>query len=342
MVKTVVIQTAFLGDLLLTLPLIKALKLQDPEGEIHVLARGGCGEVLQSNPEVDAVMEYDKSGNGTGLNMGASIAELRYRHFDRAVIPHKSLRSALIALLAEIPERVGFFSTLGYLMYSNSVEFPPTGHQVIRYLTLAGERGADVDRYPIVVYPSDDNYQKADNLISEIMGGKAENIAAIAPGSVWATKRWLPEYYADLASRLIKDFDYHVILTGSRDDRDLCYDIGKLLPSSGWAITAGDFSIMDTAAIYARSSFVVANDSAAGHLASAVSTPVLTIYGPTVPAFGFYPVGKQNIIVEKKDLYCRPCSKHGPRECPEGHFRCMRELTTNTVLEHIDELLENI
>lgn len=339
--KTVVIQTAFLGDLLLTLPLIKALKLQDPDGEIHILSRVGYAEVLETVPEVDQVMELNKNGNSNlGLDTMAAATEMRHRRFDRAIIPHRSVRSALIAFLSGTPERLGFFSAPGYFLYTDSVEFPPTGHQIIRYLTLAGERGTDVDRYPVVVYPSESNSERADDLITSIAGGRAENIVSIAPGSIWPTKRWPLEYYSDLARFLIEARDYHVILTGSNDDRDLCFEIGKSLPSSGWAITAGDFSIMDTAAVFARSSFVVANDSAAGHLAAAVSTPVLTIYGPTVPSMGFYPVGKRNVIAELPGLYCRPCSKHGPRRCPEKHFRCMHELTVDNVLEQIEILLE--
>jgi heptosyltransferase-2 len=338
-VKTIVIQTAFLGDLLLTLPLIKALKLQDPDGEIHVLIRAGYGEIFRSNPEVSSIIELDKNGEG-GLKMFWAIGEIRKRKFDRAVIPHGSVRSAFIALLAEIPYRIGFFSAPGYFTYSESVEFPPTGHYALKILALVGERGNDVEKFPMVIYPDDENYDRADELISRINVGKAHNIASIAPGSIWATKRWPAEYYALLSTHLIEDMDYHVILTGSKEDSDLCYEIGKLMPSTGWAITAGDFSIMDTAAVFARSSFVIANDSAAGHLASAVSTPVMTIYGPTVPAFGFYPIGKDNIIIENRNLYCRPCSKHGPQKCPESHFRCMRELDYGIVVDHIKQMIE--
>jgi len=338
-VKTLVIQTAFLGDLLLTLPLVKALKLQDEDGEVQLLIRAGYSEVLQNNPDLSDVLELDK-GIGKGMTTSSAVAEIKRRKFDRAIIPHRSLRSALIAYLANIPERIGFFSAPGYILYTESVEYPPTGHQILRMLVLAKEKGTDIERFPITVFPDDNNFDKADDVISGIIVGRAENIAAIAPGSVWPTKRWPVEYFAELGNYLIRERDFHLILTGSKDDRDICFEIGEQLPSSGWAITAGEFSIMDTAAVFARSSFVVANDSAAGHLASAVNTPVLTIYGPTVPSFGFYPIGKDNIIAEYRHLYCRPCSKHGPRKCPEEHFKCMLELIPDYVISLMDPLLE--
>ncbi|MCP4634380.1 MAG: lipopolysaccharide heptosyltransferase II [candidate division Zixibacteria bacterium] len=338
--KTLVVQTAFLGDLLLTLPLVRAIKHNDPDGEIQILIRAGYREVLQSNPDISHVIELDKLNTGNGISTTGVIGELRNRKFDKAIIPHRTFRSALIPYLAGIPERIGFFSAPGYVLYSESLEYLPTGHQILRMLILAGERGADVELFPLTIYPSEDNFVRADELISGIDVGKAENVAAIAPGSNWATKRWTMPNYAELAERLIVDYGYHVIFTGADEDKDICFEISKQLPSSGWAITAGDFSIMETAALFARSSFVIANDSAAGHLASGVSTPVLTLYGPTVPVFGFYPIGKENVICERNNLYCRPCSNHGPMKCPEHHFKCMNELTVDHILRKMEPLLD--
>lgn len=338
--KTLVIQTAFLGDLLLTLPLIRALKLKD--SEVHLLCRAGLSELLQNNQDVDSVMELDKKGTGDGLSFLPAVRKIGSMSFDKAVIPHRSVRSSLIAFLAGIPQRIGFFSAPGYVFYTESIEYPPTGHQILRMLLLAHQTGIEADRFPVLVYPSKENFQKADNLISNILAGKSRNIVSIAPGSVWATKRWPASYYSHVARYFLSDRHFLLILAGSKDDSALCLEISKTLPPADWAISAGDFSIMDTAALFARSSFVVANDSAAGHLASAVKTPVLTIFGPTVPAFGFYPVGKNNIIAEKRNLYCRPCSSHGPMKCPESHFRCMKELTPEEVIERMKIILDRI
>ncbi len=340
--KTVVFQTAFLGDLLLSLPLVRAIKLQDEDSELYAVIRGGLAEALQNNPDISGVIEYDKKRVGAGLQTSDLIKELRRHKFDRAIIPHRSFRTGLLCWLSAIPVRIGFFGSPGYVFYTESIEFLPTGHQILKYLTLAGEHGSDAERYPMTIYPSDENFDRADEVLSGITTGRAENVVSVAPGSVWATKRWLPGYFAELINRLITDYDFHAVLTGSPQEKDLCYQIGKELPSSGWAITAGRFSIMDTAALYARSSFVIANDSAAGHLASAVNTPVFTIYGPTVPEFGFYPIGKDNVIAEVSGLYCRPCSKHGPMKCPERHFRCMRELTPELALQRMEPMLEEL
>ena len=125
-----------------------------------------------------------------------------------------------------------------------------------------------------------------------------------------------------------------VVLTGGSQDIEVCRTVADGLPDYVH-LAAGKLNPLESAALIRKSSLMVANDSAAGHLAAAVGTRVLSIFGPTVPAFGFAPYGENNLVIEHPDLYCRPCRIHGSKKCPEKHFRCMLEIKPETVLKDI-------
>jgi heptosyltransferase-2 len=150
----------------------------------------------------------------------------------------------------------------------------------------------------------------------------------MAPGSVWETKRW--PYYSELASRV----DGAVVIVGGPEDVPLARAIvqatdGRLVSA------AGALSLRESAALIQRARVLVTNDSAPLHLATAVGTPVVALFGPTVPEFGFGPRRSGDITLGHRQLSCRPCSRHGPEVCPLGHHRCMRELSIDVVAQAI-------
>jgi heptosyltransferase-2 len=154
--------------------------------------------------------------------------------------------------------------------------------------------------------------------------GVGAGFVALAPGSIWGTKRW--PGYAELAAAL----DAPVVVVGGREDAPLAELVIAAAPGRAHS-AAGTLGLRTAAALIARAGVLVTNDSAPLHLATAVGTPVVAIFGPTVPAFGFGPRGPRDIVVEHPDLSCRPCSAHGPQVCPLGHHRCMRELSVASV-----------
>jgi heptosyltransferase-2 len=158
--------------------------------------------------------------------------------------------------------------------------------------------------------------------------GVTSRFAALAPGSVWGTKRW--PFYAELAMML----DRGSVIVGGQDDVPLANTI--VAATSGRAISAaGALSLRSSAALIQRASVLVTNDSAPLHLATAVGTPVVALFGPTVPEFGFGPRGADDVTLERGGLECRPCSRHGPDICPLGHHRCMRELSVEVVAQAV-------
>jgi heptosyltransferase-2 len=321
---TLVIQTAFLGDVVLTTPLLAALA--ERYGPVDVVTTPTAAVLLETHPAVGTVIRYDKRGADRGLRGLWTLGRrLRARRYARAYLPHRSWRSAALALLAGTAERTGFADSPAALAYTRRVPRPATGHEVERLLTLAHtDAGAGPAAVPAVhLALTADDRAAADAWLRERNVGAG--FVALAPGSIWGTKRWAG--YPELAAAL----DAPIVVLGGRDDAPLADQV--VAAASGRAYSAaGALGLRTSAALIARAGVLVTNDSAPLHLATAVGTPVVAIFGPTVPGFGFGPRGPRDAIVEHPSLACRPCSAHGPQVCPLGHHRCMRELSVASVL----------
>jgi heptosyltransferase-2 len=163
-----------------------------------------------------------------------------------------------------------------------------------------------------------------------------DELVAFAPGSVWATKRW--PYFAELARQQAQHA--RVVVIGSDADRELAEEI--VGATRGLAIDAtGRLSLLASAELIRRSMLIVTNDSAPLHLASAMDTPTIAVFGPTVPEYGFGPLAGHSAVAGHAALACRPCDRHGPNRCPLGHWRCMREITPDAVAVLASELLSS-
>jgi heptosyltransferase-2 len=316
-----VIQTAFLGDVVLTTPLLTALA--DKFGPVDVVVTPGAAELLEGHPAVREVLRYDKKGRDAGLaGLRRLGAELRMRRYARAYLPHRSWRSAALALLARVPERAGFADSPAAITYTTRVTRAPTGHEVERLLALAGRRTRPAP--PVSLALTTEDEAAADRWLAA--RGIAPGFTAIAPGSIWGTKRW-PSYPA-LAAAL----EGSLVVVGGEGDTALADEVVAAAPGRAWS-AAGLLSLRASAALIERARVLVTNDSAPLHLATAVGTPLVAIFGPTVPEQGFGPRGSRSLALGHAGLACRPCSAHGPRVCPLGHHRCMRELPVETVAE---------
>jgi heptosyltransferase-2 len=228
-------------------------------------------------------------------------------------------------MLARIPARIGFAGGWSFL-YTEARPKPRTGHETDRLLALAnGAPGL----YRPHLRPTSEDQQVADGLISG-------DFVALAPGSIWGSKRW--PYYAELASKLAAA----VVVVGGPDDAALGNEIVRAVEGGqgrSRAVNAcGRLTLRQSAALIGRATLLVTNDSAPLHLATAMGTPVVAVFGPTVTEFGFGPLRSGDVALGVEGLECRPCSPHGPPACPLGHHRCMRELTVSAVLAAIEEL----
>ena len=321
MTDTVVIQTAFLGDVVLTTGLLNRLALRD--GPVDVVTTKAAAPLLMTHPAVSRVVVFDKKGEHRGLgglrHMARTLREARYQ---RAYLPHRSLRTAALALLARIPRRTGFAGSPGSPLYTERVPWPKEKHEADRLLDLAGP--VDGPKAILSLGLTDEDRAAADAWLAN--HGVRAPFLAIAPGSIWGTKRW--PGYAELVQRVAEP----VVIVGGPEDRRLGDEIASAAPDRV-RNAAGALSLRASAALIERARLLVTNDSAPLHLASAVRTPIVAIFGPTVPRFGFGPREPADRIVEVHGLDCRPCSSHGPMVCPLGHHRCMVEVSAEQVAE---------
>jgi heptosyltransferase-2 len=329
-----VVQTSFIGDVILTTPLIRELASR---GTVDVVTTPTAAALLANNPHVRRVVPYDKRGVHAGLAGVRSMARLVHADDRSAVAYHAqgSFRSATLTWLARYRTRVGFDTSAGRWLYTRRVRYAGDRHHAERLLRLAvDDQVIAPERLRPALYPGDAERATVDALLHAATAG-AEPLIALAPGSIWATKRW--PGFVELARDLTSVG--RVVVIGSRDDAELARTIVDAVGDA--AIDAsGRLSLLASAELIGRCRVLISNDSAPQHMASAMGTPTVTIFGPTVPAFGFGPLAPASIIAEVRGLACRPCDSHGPRRCPLGHWRCMRELGVVTVGDAARTLLE--
>ncbi len=335
--KILIIQTAFLGDVILSTPLIKVTRGLFPHSFISFLLIPETRRVLENNPHLDQVLVYDKRKKRGIASFIHTLSKIKEGNFDLALVPHRSLRSALLAYLSRIPERIGFDKSAGSFLLTRKVTYRSDIHEVDRNLSLLSDCGSDLENRTPELFPSPDDFAHVRKLLENSGVGGDDRLVAVAPGSVWATKRWLPEGFAKVSQLLMERSGIRVVFLGSEEDRPLCEEIAGLMPARP-IILAGETDILQTAAAVSLCKALVSNDSAPVHIASAVKTPVVAIFGSTVPGFGFAPYGVSHAAVEK-EIYCRPCGIHGKRRCPEKHFRCMKDITPGEVFQAVASLL---
>jgi heptosyltransferase-2 len=332
-VTSVVIQTAFLGDVVLTTPLIAELATRGP---VDVVTTPAAAPLLAHNPDVRTLVVFDKRGEARGLRGLLRVAaQLRAARPQAAYFAQASMRSAALGAAARVPERVGFETAAGRALYTRRVAWHPEQHHAERLWWLAAREGdapPDAERLRPRLYPGAAERAAVDALLAPLAG---EPFVCVAPGSVWATKRW--PYYAELATRLAGELA--VVVVGAPADREPASAIVAACPPGRAVDATGRLTLLASAELIGRGRLLVTNDSAPQHLASAMATPTLTIFGPTVPEFGFGPLAPRSQSLGVTDLACRPCDSHGPQRCPLGHWRCMTEQPAAAVAERALALL---
>jgi len=341
--RILIVQTAFIGDVVLTLPLIQVVREFMPDVEIDVVLVPRAAEICRNHPALSHIIEYDKRGKDSGWAGLRRIASmLRERDYQIALLPHRSLRSALIALLAGIPLRVGFRKGGGRFLLNKSVQYDQEQHEIERNLSLLSAIGIrDLGKVLPRVYPSRADGSVVTKVLSDIPAKKRSHLVAVAPGTIWNTKRWQKEKFVALI-QMLADEGFGAVLVGGKEDEALCGEILSLADRKGVVSAAGALTLLQSAELLSRCMITVSNDSAPMHLSVAVGTPVVAIFGATVPAFGFAPYGPYDTVVETRGLRCRPCSIHGGDTCPIKTFDCMVQITPERVQSRLMAVLDKV
>jgi heptosyltransferase-2 len=350
-VSSLVIQTSFLGDMVLTTPLLQRLAERGP---VDVVATPANAGLLANHPAVRDVIVFDKRGSARGMRGLRRIAsEIRWRVQDGVRVPRKTLvaylaqgsvRSVWLAILAGVGERVGFTTSSARLFYTRRVPYRRDLHHATRLWQLANATIDETPEHPLQpsLFPGADDIASVTTLLRSHGLDATTPFIVLAPGSVWATKRW-PSYDA-LAEAIVASphfVGHRLAVIGAESDRGLAHAIAERVARVGAppvVDATGRLSLLASAHLLSASRGLATNDSAPLHLASAMGTPTAALFGPTVPAFGFGSLAPRHGELGVVDLPCRPCHAHGPQTCPLGHWKCMRELSATRVLDTLAQL----
>lgn len=361
-----VFQTAFPGDLFLSIPLIKRIREWDPDSELVLACRPGLGDFFLQFGLVDRVIAINKRAEDGGAS---ALRELRSVEWDHVFCPHESVRTALWMLRLRARVKVGFARWWNRFVFGKRVVKPMMLPDALRQLSLM----TAVDARFAETFSSEDVFELR-NLESGVSPVDYRSPAIpswasmqildhrpagkkvfLAPGSVWATKRWTTQGYEELARLLLKR-GYDVELVGSKDERALCDEIASRIsvvpgsvarggPAAGAGVPAGkltnragETSLADLARAFSAGTALVSNDSGAMHVAAAAGLPTVAVFGPTTLDLGFRPWQNHALVVQK-DLDCRPCGKHGHQKCPLGHHDCMEKIAAGEVMTALQSLL---
>ena len=330
-----IVQTAFIGDVILITPLIRAVAELYPQAKIDVMVVAEAANLLENNPYINEVIVDSKRDN-TFLSLFQLIKRIKSKHYDLAISPHSSFRTHLILYLSKIPERIGFNRGSAKWMLTKRIEHPVGPHKIVKnlgLLKLLSDREFDLQTE---LFPSEKDKQKAEELLKPLSG---KTLIAIAPGSIWKTKCWELNSYISLCRKLL-DSGYGIVLIGGESDKFLCEEIENAIPEDNANLInlAGVTNLLESAAVIKNCSLMICNDSGAMHIANAMQTRVFGFFGPTVQRFGYYPY-RQGDRVFEVDLECRPCGSHGSKKCPQKHHNCMKQIEVEPVFAAVKSTL---
>jgi ADP-heptose:LPS heptosyltransferase len=328
--KILLIRFSSIGDIVLSTPVVKALKEQ-LNCELHVLTKKQYQDIFKNNPHVDHVHPFEK-------NINETISQLKVENFDFVVDLQKSLRS--IKIIKKLKKPNSSFSKLNiqkWLMVNFKINKLPDVHIVDRYFEAVKELGVTNKQNGLEYYFSDNdvidplsiNKNLKDGFIAFVIGG--QHFTKIMP--------------AEKVASIVSKLNLPVLLLGGPEDKNRGEEITELSKNNEVINTCGQFSLNASASLVKQSKLVITNDTGLMHIAAAFKKPIISLWGNTIPEFGMYPYLPLNkdrfVIAEVENLSCRPCSKIGHKKCPKNHFKCMLNQDEDFIVKSAIKLLKS-
>ncbi len=328
--KILLVQTSFLGDIVLSTPVIAGIKKIFPESELWLLTTPLGAKLLSGDPSIDGILEFDKHGKDRGVaKLFAMAGIIRGHGFDRAYILHRSFRTALLIALSRLPLTIAFKEARLSWLYSRTISRSGYPHDALRNLSILSQEA------PLESFQNDLRlFPPKPECVSQICLPLSGSVVLV-PSSAWATKMWKYEGYREVASYLCAKGE-KVVVTGAAGEEITNHKVSQGLPVTD---LTGKSSLADLLYIISQAKAVVCNDSMALHIASAFKIPTVVVFCATSPSFGFGPWKNKATIVEAKNVPCRPCSRHGTKVCPNLSERCMRDVSADEVIQALNSLV---
>jgi lipopolysaccharide heptosyltransferase II len=326
-----VVKLSALGDVILAVPSLRAIRAKFPNAVIKVLVGLEAREVLDRCPYINETIVADLSGRHRALTGLLGLAkELRGQCFDIVFDLQNNRKSHLLAALSMACVRYGYDNgkwsfLLNRRIKDDAVFLDPVEHQ-FRALKMAGIRSSDKR---LELWPSEADLRSSDKFLADNWINPAQSLAGIhvRASARWATKNWPASHIAELCDALAKEYGARVVLTGSPSDRTFAESVASRTKSKP-IIAAGRTGILELACLIKRFRVFITPDSAPMHIASAVGTPVIALFGPTEPARHLMPSVESRVISKSKEMLCGPCYKPDCRR----KITCMKKITVEEVL----------
>ena len=320
--KILILRFSSIGDIVLTSPVVRCLKQQLNNSEIHFLTKKSFASIVENNPNVDKVFSFEK-------NVDEVLQELQKENYDWVIDLHHNLRSMQVKRALGKPSKS--FNKLNiekWLLVNLKINCLPKKHIVDRYFETVSHLGVKNDLKGLDFFIDAKNEVAISSLAKEYQNG----FIAFVIGAKHNTKKLPDEKIISICKKLNRP----VILIGGKEDFETGEKIEANVKKQEPRIinACGNYNLQQSASLIKQSEKVITHDTGMMHIAAAFQKNIISVWGSTVPEFGMYPYmpGKESKIVEVKNLSCRPCSKIGFEKCPKGHFKCMNEIDENLCL----------
>ena len=322
--KILIIRLSSIGDIVLTTPVVRSLKLSLPDVEIHYLTKAQYAPLLQYNPYIDQLYLFQ----GSILKM---IPELDAEGYDYILDLHNNMRSAQFKLHLGTPAATfGKINFKKFLLTQFKWDRMPDVHIVDRYAATLKAVGAGLDDQGLDLFVPSPTEAEGLSIVKETFGTRKP--IAIVLGGQQATKKWPTAYFVELLNQLQEPA---VLLGGGTEFAAAEQIVSEV--NSPLLNAVGNFDLLTSAALMKACKYVITHDTGFMHIAAAFKMKVFSLWGNTVPQLGMTPYRTESVILETQGLSCRPCSKLGYDACPKGHFKCMQELTPEKVLRAVQD-----
>lgn len=325
--KFLVIQTASIGDVILSTAIGEKLFQKYPNAQIDYLVKRGNERLFDGNPWINEIIVWDKSKEKF-KNMLRIIFQLRSEKYHAVINLQRFASSGLFTIFSSARKTYGFKKNPFSLFFSKAFphKFKENWHETDRNHQLIAKL-TDQEKAKPVLYPT----MRENALMSQY---KTQKYITITPASLWFTKQYPIERWAEFIEQM--EPDINIFLLGSGADKALCDSLVSRTKREFIMNLAGKLSFMESAALMRDAWMNYVNDSAAQHIASAVNGKITAVFCSTIPDFGFGPLSDDSVIIETKEkLDCRPCGIHGHKICPEGHFKCALNIEIKELLDRL-------
>lgn len=336
MEKILIIRLSSIGDIILTTPLIRAVRQKYPQAQIDFLIKSQFKSLLTHNPHISRLITFDKVSNDI-----KSIKEvIKNNKYDWIIDIHRNFRSYYLTsgVGAKLVTRHKKYIIKRQLLVWLGINVFSEKKPVLeRYFEAVRGLGVKYDEQGTEVFYSENHMALVNDLM--VKEGCDENgrIIVICPGASFANKRWLPERLAVVGDELAYKENAQIVLLGGPEDKELCDTVRAKMRINAFNF-AGKLSLLGSTAMLSKAIMAISNDTGLMHLAQSQNVPVVAIFGPTTEELGYFPIPNRSVVVQA-NVGCRPCTHNGLDKCPKGHFKCMDDISTDTVVEVSHELL---